>query len=304
MSTLSATNVLRPERRDTEAHPTIRTLFRVAAAFSLLTVAGGAVNSATGSGFACPTWPGCYAGHFGPEVEFHDLVEFTHRAIAATTGVLVLCTAIASLRLPRIERPARILPWFAVLGIIGSAVFGMLTVLQGGIHRGLGMIDLFCALFTQVAMTLSTQSLERGAPRWNWTPASRLGAALVSGIVVLHELGTFLSGPSSFTVVLGWPMWRMVAIDRMPWLQVGRMILAAALLVGIARLCQIAWADARLRPVVIAVAVFTLIEQVMGQLIASNGVQMWLVSAFAASAAVLLFLVTLLTGHTALDRRR
>ena len=51
-------------------------------------------------------------------------------------------------------------------------------------------------------------------------------------------------------------------------------------------------------------AVFTLIEQVMGQLIASNGVQMWLVSAFAASAAVLLFLVTLLTGHTALDRRR
>ena len=99
-------------------------------------------------------------------------------------------------------------------------------------------------------------------------------------------------------------MWRMVAIDRMPWLQVGRMILAAALLVGIARLCQIAWADARLRPVVIAVAVFTLIEQVMGQLIASNGVQMWLVSAFAASAAVLLFLVTLLTGHTALDRRR
>ena len=48
-----------------------RTVYRLAAAAATLTVAMGAINSATGSGFACPTWPGCYPGQFGPEAEVH-----------------------------------------------------------------------------------------------------------------------------------------------------------------------------------------------------------------------------------------
>jgi len=43
------------------------TIFRLAALFTFLAVAMGAVVCATGSGAACPTWPGCRPGQIAPQ---------------------------------------------------------------------------------------------------------------------------------------------------------------------------------------------------------------------------------------------
>ena len=55
-------------------------------------VIGGYI-SAAGLGLSCPDWPLCPNGILPNEEYF---IEWSHRLIAATTGVLVIATAVGS----------------------------------------------------------------------------------------------------------------------------------------------------------------------------------------------------------------
>ena len=82
----------------------------LAALFTFLAVAMGAVVCATGSGDPCPTWPGCRPDQTAPQWQLSPLTEFTHRVVAMAAGPLVLAAAVVSRRLPGPDRWVRILP--------------------------------------------------------------------------------------------------------------------------------------------------------------------------------------------------
>jgi cytochrome c oxidase assembly protein subunit 15 len=81
------------------------------------------------SGLGCPTWPKCYSNQLAAHDTYHALVEFANRCVITTVGVLVVLTLVAALRR---RNPRRDLSWLAaglVVGYVGEAVLGGITVL-------------------------------------------------------------------------------------------------------------------------------------------------------------------------------
>ena len=64
--------------------------------FLLLTVLGtvsqitiGGITRVTGSGDGCPDWPTCF-GKWFPPLEYHALIEYSHRSMGTLVGLLIL----------------------------------------------------------------------------------------------------------------------------------------------------------------------------------------------------------------------
>src|SRR5450631_112438 len=104
----------------------VLTVFRLAALFTFLAVAMGAVVCATGSGASCPTWPGCRPDQITPQWQLSPIIEFTHRVVAMSAGPLVLAAAVMARCLP--DRWVRILPRVALVGALTAGAFGRLVV--------------------------------------------------------------------------------------------------------------------------------------------------------------------------------
>jgi cytochrome c oxidase assembly protein subunit 15 len=121
----------------------------LAVLFSLIFIGG--YVSATGVGLSCPDWPLCPQG-FLPHEDF--IIEYIHRTVAATTGLLVLVTTgfvVKNRGAPRSMKLASIIAAGAVVGQItlGAVVIvERLHALLVTTHLGLGMV-----LFAMVLMT-------------------------------------------------------------------------------------------------------------------------------------------------------
>src|SRR5204863_4229264 len=70
-------------------------LATTATTFALIGV-GGLVR-ATGSGEGCATWPGCEPGRFFPPLQYHALIEWSHRTLVFVDTVLVAILAVAAI---------------------------------------------------------------------------------------------------------------------------------------------------------------------------------------------------------------
>lgn len=81
------------------------------------------------SGLGCPTWPKCTAADIASTGSYHSLVEFTNRCIILVVGALIAMLVLGAI-LAEVRR--RELVWLSlalVLGYIGEAVLGGVTVL-------------------------------------------------------------------------------------------------------------------------------------------------------------------------------
>ena len=118
--------------------------------YSLMFIGG--YISAAGLGLTCPEWPLCPNGVLPSEEYF---IEWTHRTVAATTGVLVVSTMVASLINKNADLKIKITSSIASGLVITQITLGALVIdtklhaVLVAIHLGIGIW-----LFAMVLLTV------------------------------------------------------------------------------------------------------------------------------------------------------
>jgi heme a synthase len=278
-----------------------RNLLTITALLTTVLVALGGIVCATDSSSACPDWPGCF-GRVVPPANINALIEYTHRAFAAFTGVLIIVSAWISLR----RTPSiRAIAWSsagAVLFTIAVVFFGRAVVLTG-LPRPLAALDLASALLVLTLMITAAvvARMRHAAPSQavptakdaSRSPLAPLGLAASISLYAVHIGGVLTSGHGSLTRCVGWPMLAIVPTDGAAWPQVVRLVLAAftaALIVAVAIGAR------RSHPrTAVLLPLLLIIELVLGLLIFTRGSTLPLVMAYVTIATVLFAVLVTLT---------
>jgi len=184
----------------------LRILAVTATSLTFLLIAIGALVRASGSGDACPDWPRCF-GRWIPRIEYHVLIEYSHRFTATLDIIAVAVLAVYAWRRYR-DRPRVVSPAVAALGLIvvqaalgGIVVLSKLEALNVTLHLGTAMV-LAAAL---VLATVGAFSVESVATR----PASSLTvlAAVTAGWAFgLILVGGWVRGAGAGLAFGDWPL--------------------------------------------------------------------------------------------------
>ena len=108
--------------------------------YSLMFIGG--YISAAGLGLTCPEWPLCPNGVM-PSEEY--LIEWVHRLIAVTTGVLVITTMVAALINKNADLKIKITSSLATVLVITQIMLGAVVIdtklhaILVAIHLGIGI---------------------------------------------------------------------------------------------------------------------------------------------------------------------
>ena len=129
-------------------------------------VIGGYV-SAAGLGLTCPDWPLCPNGIL-PNDEY--FIEWTHRLIAATTGALVIATAVGSWITAGSHWKIRTTGTLAAIFVVTQITLGALVIdsllhaVLVSIHFGIGILLFAMVLLTTLfAFRLKPKSIQTTA---------------------------------------------------------------------------------------------------------------------------------------------
>lgn len=176
-----------------------RRIFTALLIFQCVIVITGGIVRITGSGLGCPTWPECAPGSYTPspdqlEDPLHIWIEFGNRLLTFVLGIAALAALFYSLRfIPNLR--IRLLALGQVLGIVGQAILGGITVLTGlhpttvAAHLLLSIILISGALslrqrvYGRIPRSFETQILTRS-----------LSKALVALGFVVIVMGTIVTG--------------------------------------------------------------------------------------------------------------
>jgi heme o synthase len=123
-------------------------------ASTVLLVAVGGLVRATDSGLGCPGWPTCF-GRWVPPLEYHAIIEYSHRFLASVVVVLVAIQAVAAWRGHRRER--RILwPALAAVALVFvQAGLGGIVV-EGGLEATIVALHFATAMALLGVLTVVT----------------------------------------------------------------------------------------------------------------------------------------------------
>ncbi len=186
-----------------------RILSRSALGATLLLVAIGGYTRGSGSGYGCKdSWPLCQDGLLGgllPRAEYHMIVEWTHRWIAALVGLLAIATAVAAWRRHREER-AIVAPAVAAVGVIGcQAWVGRLIVKKNldadlvSVHLAISMVVVALLTIVVVSTIAEPSEAPRRSTNRQWTILLASGAA---GTLTVLLLGSYVHN----LYISGWPL--------------------------------------------------------------------------------------------------
>jgi heme A synthase len=122
----------------------------LAVLFALIFIGG--YVSASGVGLTCPDWPLCPEG-FLPHEDF--IIEYIHRSVAATTGILVIALMVFTLKSNQSPLGMKIASIIAAGTVIGQISLGAIVIVERlhailvTAHLGLGIV-----LFSMVLITM------------------------------------------------------------------------------------------------------------------------------------------------------
>ena len=111
----------------------------------------GGYVSAAGLGLSCPDWPLCPNGLLPNEKYF---IEWTHRAVAASAGTLIVATAVGCWLTKNSHMKIKLTGTLAAVFVITQITLGAIVIDQKlqallvAIHLGIGII-----LFAMVLLT-------------------------------------------------------------------------------------------------------------------------------------------------------
>jgi cytochrome c oxidase assembly protein subunit 15 len=173
-----------------------------AASALYLIVLSGATVRLTASGLGCESWPGCQAGAFFPESDYHGWVEFGNRFVSLFPIALTLLAWLGARRTVGLPRWVTVLALATFAGTIAQAPLGLVTIVFD-LHPLLVMSHFLLALLVLaggVVVLLAALEHERGravvaVPRLlPWAGLALAAAGLV--LVVTGMLAT-AAGPHS-----------------------------------------------------------------------------------------------------------
>lgn len=196
-------NVAEAGARDT---PTFRIgLFTLSATLLLIVVGG--FTRGSGSGYGCADrWPLCEGGLAGgwlPRAEYHMIVEWSHRWLAAVVGILVVATAVSAWRHHRNDRVVPVLATVAVFVIGFQAWLGRAVVLAQldadlvSLHLAISLAT--AALLAAVVVLARFGRADRRVTDRRWTALAAAGAGSVFAVIML---GSFVHNQ----YFPGWPL--------------------------------------------------------------------------------------------------
>lgn len=184
----------------------LRGLSIAATATTFLLIAIGGLVRATGSGLGCPGWPKCF-GRWLPPLEYHAVIEYSHRFTAFLDIVLVLLLAVVVwVRHSRVRR-VNVAATAAVFLIFFQAVLGGIVV-RGELHAFLVSAHLATAMvFAGVLVYLTVASFTMDARGNSYAGGlTRLAQLAAVGTLILIAVGAYVRGEGAGLVFPDWPL--------------------------------------------------------------------------------------------------
>lgn len=184
-------------------------LARLSLVTTLLLVAFGGFTRGSGSGYGCADrWPLCENGFLGgllPRWEYHMVIEWTHRWLAALVGLLAIATAISAWRHFR-NRSVVLASAIAAVLVIGIQAWVGRLVVKGNLDADLVSLHLaismtVVALLTIVVVATNRPGDEPGMPDHRRTWTIRVGIAAIASFLLLM-LGSVVHN----LYFAGWPL--------------------------------------------------------------------------------------------------
>jgi protoheme IX farnesyltransferase len=177
------------------------------AATYLLVIVGAAVR-AFGAGLACPDWPLCHAAPVPPAGNTLALIEWSHRAVAGITGLLILAVAGWALlrsNLPRVVRAGAMVALGLVVfqALLGAgAVLSELAqeIVTAHLATALGLLGLLIIVWIRAAVG-EQRTAPPGAQRF-----TLLAAFTTASLFALLLFGAHVRATGSTLVFLDWPL--------------------------------------------------------------------------------------------------
>jgi heme a synthase len=238
-----------------------RKLLVTAAVFTVILIAMGGVLCVTQSIRSCPDWPGCF-GKIVPPLETSPILEYTHRLLAGSSGLLILAAAITGWIRARRLRWIMIPPLVASAMVVEVSYFGMLVVLHG-ISPGWAAVDLGSALVVVALMVTSAvvahiRNLNPAmpAPLTFRSPYARLVLVTIGVVYGVIVSGVLVAGQNSITGCLGWPIYsaQQYMIDSLGAGNILRLFFSIVAILLIITVLVQTWRSQRHRPAVFRTA--------------------------------------------------
>lgn len=155
----------------------------------------GAIVRVTGSGLGCPTWPDCVEGSLTPTADqaedWHKWVEFGNRLLTFVVGLVALILFIGALKYFK-GITHRILASTPLLGTIGQALLGGITVLTG-LHP-LTVMAHFLLSIVIVGLSVRLWFVSSNPIRTNDTLLNVFSYILPAVTFILIAAGTLVTG--------------------------------------------------------------------------------------------------------------
>jgi protoheme IX farnesyltransferase len=232
----------------------------VVTVFLLVTI--GVAVRATGSGEACPHWPGCFPGQFLPglDADGHVWIEWIHRTVAALIGLLTLGLAVVAYRDCR-GRRSIVWPSFAAVVLVGfQAWLGQQTVALGNsgpsvtAHLAAAMVLVGLLVYLLVRAWYPDRAAGPGGSQ-RFTLLATFGAVATFALLLF---GSNVTATSAALVFPDWPLMnggiQAIGPDTPPGTaalyaahELHRYVAAVVLLILVA-VAGVAWRARRERP--------------------------------------------------------